>query len=75
MLLLRNLNNTCVEMSVDMLIKHYETAKTAGTAKGNEFMKLPLITSETHTEWKTFQHYFLKEQDDDTKAQLLVINF
>ena len=42
--------------------------KTAETAKGNEFMKLPLITSETHTEWKTFQHYFLKEQEGDTKT-------
>ena len=50
MLLLRNLNNTCGEMSVDMLIKYYETAKTAETAKGDKFIKLSLITSETHTE-------------------------
>ena len=64
-------------MSVDMLIKHYETAKTAEITKGDEFMKLPLITSETHTdlEWKSFQHYFLKEQERDTKTQSLVINF
>ena len=62
-------------MSVDMLIKHYETAKTAETAKGDEFMKLSLITSETHTEWKAFQHYFLKEQEGDTKTHSLVIYF
>ena len=34
-------------MSLDMLIMHYGTAKTAETIKGGEFMKLPLIISET----------------------------
>lgn len=32
-------------MSLDMFTKYYGTAKTAGTVKGAEFMKLPLITS------------------------------
>ena len=41
-----------------MLIKHYGTAKTVETIKGGEFVKLLLITSEIHREWKTFQHYF-----------------
>ena len=50
----------------------------AGTL-ASEFIKLPLITSETHTEWKILQHYFSKEQEGDTKTQLkeltIVINF
>ena len=54
MLLLRNLKHM-----IDTLIKYYGTAKTADTVIGDEFMKLPLITSETHIEWKhsgiTFQ--------------------
>ena len=44
-----------------MLIKHYGTGKIAETVKGDEFMKLPLIASKTHTEGKTFQHYFSKK--------------
>ena len=57
-------------MSLDTLIKHYGTAKTAETVTGDEFMKLPLISSETLTEWKTFRHYFSKKREDDTKTQL-----
>ena len=36
-------------MSMDMLIKHYGIAEIAERVKGDEFMKLQIITSE-HTE-------------------------
>ena len=35
-----------------MLIKHYVTAQTAETVKSDEFVKLSLIISEIHMEWK-----------------------
>ena len=50
------------EQSIDTLIKHYGTTMTAETIQGDEFMKSPIINSETHTEWKTFRHYSSKKK-------------
>ena len=52
------------------MLQHYGTAKTAETVQGDEFMKLPIINSEAHTEWKTFRHYSSKKQENDIKMQL-----
>ena len=49
------------EDSIDVLINHYGAEKPAHTVQGEEFMKPPLITSEVHTEWKTFRCFLSKK--------------
>ena len=53
-----------------MLMNHYGAEKPAHTVQGEEFMKLPLITSEVHTEWKFFRCFLSKKPEEDMKAQL-----
>ena len=53
-----------------MLLNHYGAEKPAHTVQGEEFMKPPLITSEVHTEWKTFRCFLSKKPEEDMKAQL-----
>ena len=50
--------------------------------KDGEFMKLPLITSQIHREWKNFPAFFQKKQDDSntqlkelTSYEMLVTTF
>ena len=58
------------EDSIDVLINQYGAEKPAHTVQGEEFMKPPLITSEVHTEWKTFRCFLSKKPEEDMKAQL-----
>ena len=58
------------EDSIDVLMNHYGAEKPAHTVQGEEFMKPPLITSEVHTEWKTFRCFLSKKPEEDMKAQL-----
>ena len=56
------------EDSLDVLMNHHGAEKPAHTVE--EFMKPPLITSEVHTEWKTFRCFLSKKPEEDMKAQL-----
>ena len=58
------------EDSIDVLMNHYGAEKPAHIVQGEEFMKPPLITSEVHTEWKTFRCFLSKKPEEDMKAQL-----
>ena len=58
------------EDSIDVLMNHYGAEKPAHTVQGEEFMKPLLITSEVHTEWKTFRCFLSKKPEEDMKAQL-----
>ena len=53
------------EDSIDVLMNHYGAEKPVHTVQGEEFMKLPLITSEVHTEWKTFRCFLSKKSEED----------
>ena len=58
------------EDSIDVLMNHYGAERPTHTVQGEEFMKPPLITSEVHTEWKTFRCFLSKKPEEDMKAQL-----
>ena len=70
MLLLKNLKHM-----VSSQLIHWQSIVELQTQhkqyiQGDEFIKLPMINSELHSKWKTFQHYSSKKQESDTKTQL-----
>ena len=52
---------------IDVLMNHCGAEKPAHTVQGEEFMEPPLITSEVHTEWKTFRCFLSKSRKRTSK--------
>ena len=59
-----------VEDAVKVLIDHYGADRPAETVLGVDVCTPTLISSELHTEWKTFRHFLAKKPKNDMKTQL-----
>ena len=58
------------EEAVKLLISHYGVDKQAETIQGEECVKPSMISSEIHTEWKTFRRYVSKKPEETMSSQL-----
>ena len=58
------------EEFVGKLIAHYGEDKEAETVDGEETVKAAMISTETHTKWKTFHQLLVKQPQDTTASQL-----
>ncbi len=55
---------------IDILMGHYGKDLPAKSIQGEEFVMPALVSSDIHTEWKTYRRYIVTQPKEDTKKLL-----